>query len=246
MIYSSDNGSYRRDRVGELRESKGSNFEGGIRVPGIFSWPGTIPERRVANDPAGLIDVLPTVCGLLGIDPPEGVRLDGADLSPILLGKAGSITRRVPLGWILPLSGSSLALRDGKWSLIGRNSQEFPRDRDAMAELLRQMETVLRKNGVPDPEAEVKANLFEGFDNSEAEKLRGAYIRHNQFQESWIPAIKAMTYDRFELYDLSEDLSQQHDVAARHPEVFERLKKQLLELTADVVAEGPGWNRLRE
>ncbi len=246
VIYSSDNGSYRRDRVGELRGTKGSNFEGGIRVPGIFSWPGKISERQITDEPAGLIDILPTVCELLGIDPPKGVSLDGADLSPILLGEADSITRHQPLAWILPLSGNPLALRDGKWSLIGYRTGEFPRDREAMTALLQQMEAVLRENGVSDPTTEVKAKLFEGFDNPEAERLRGAYIRHNQFQESWIPAIKTMTYDRFELYDLSEDLAQKNNVAVQHPEVFQRLKKQLLELTANVVAEGPDWSQQKE
>ena len=39
IIYASDNGSYRDDRVGNLRGKKGSNWDGGIRVPGIFSGP---------------------------------------------------------------------------------------------------------------------------------------------------------------------------------------------------------------
>ena len=246
VIYSSDNGSYRTDRVGELRGTKGSNFEGGIRVPGIFSWPGKIPERQVVDVPAGQIDILPTVCGLLEIDPPKEVHLDGADLSPILLGKSDSISRHQPLAWILPLSGNPIAIRDGMWSLIGYRTAEFPRDREAMAELRKQIEATLRKHGVKNPEAVVKAKLFEGFKIPEAERLRGAYIRHNQFQESWIPAIKTMTYDRFELFDLSEDLAQLHNVAAQHPEVFQRLKKQLLELTADVVAEGPDWSQQQE
>ncbi len=86
IVYSSDNGSYRADRVGHLRGIKGSNYEGGIRVPGIFSWPGTIASGRVEQEPAGLVDLLPTVCGLLGIDKPAGVHLDGSDLSPLLTG----------------------------------------------------------------------------------------------------------------------------------------------------------------
>lgn len=246
VIYSSDNGSYRKDRVGELRETKGSNFEGGIRVPGIFSWPGTIPGRRVVSEPAGLIDLLPTVCGLLGIDRPEGVHLDGADLSPLLLGEAESITRSRPLAWILPLSGSPLALREGKWSLIGYRNAEYPRDVKAMDELLRQMKTVLHENGDPDPEATVRTNLHEGFEIPEAERIRGEFIRKSQFNESWIPAIKSMGYERFELYDLSNDLSQKNDVSGKNPEVFERLKKQLLDLTAEVIAEGPDWSQHRK
>jgi arylsulfatase A len=45
IIYASDNGSYRDDRVGNLRGKKGSNWDGGIRVPGIFSWPGVIKKN---------------------------------------------------------------------------------------------------------------------------------------------------------------------------------------------------------
>ena len=242
IIYSSDNGSYRRDRVGELRGSKGSNFEGGIRVPGIFSWPGKIPERRVVDEPAGLIDLLPTVCGLLEIDPPEGVHLDGTNLTPLLTGEAETVERAQPLAWILPLSGWPIAIRDGRYALLGRKSKEYPRDRDAMAELLRQIEEVLAKNGDPDPKATIKSNLFEGFKFPEAERLRGEYIRHNQFHESWIPAIKAMEYEGFELFDLETDIAQQKNLANELPEVYERLKRQLLEITADVMAEGPDWS----
>jgi arylsulfatase A len=246
VIYSSDNGSYRKDRVGELRGTKGSNYEGGIRVPGIFSWPGKIPERRVEDEPAGQIDIVPTICGLLGIDPPDGISFDGTDLSPLLLGETNSISRHQPLAWILPLSGNPVAIRDGKWSLTGYRSAEFPRDREAMAELRQRMEAALREHGVENPEAEIGANLHEGFKIPEVERIRGEYIRQNQFQESWIPAIKAMTYERFELFDLSNDLSQQRDLAAEQPEVFARLKKQLLELTADVMAEGPDWGQPRK
>ena len=84
ISYSSDNGSYRQDRCGKLRGKKGSHFEGGHRVPGIFYWKGRIPGGRVVDEPAGAIDLLPTVCGLLGIDKPEGVHLDGSDLTPLL------------------------------------------------------------------------------------------------------------------------------------------------------------------
>ena len=58
IIYSSDNGSYRKDRVGALRGKKGENWEGGIRVPGIFigqvpSQPvGLKPTRRIGRRPS--------------------------------------------------------------------------------------------------------------------------------------------------------------------------------------------------
>ena len=44
IIYASDNGSYLEGRTGNLRGKKGSNWDGGIRVPGIFCWPRVIQK----------------------------------------------------------------------------------------------------------------------------------------------------------------------------------------------------------
>lgn len=115
IIYASDNGSYRDDRTGGLRGRKGANWEGGIRVPGIFSWPGTI-KTGVHQEPAGLVDILPTLCGLLEIPPPE-VHLDGSNLAPILRG-AGNFKRHQPLYWHLQKSRPVVAIRDGDFNLV--------------------------------------------------------------------------------------------------------------------------------
>ncbi|MCL4206535.1 MAG: sulfatase-like hydrolase/transferase [Pirellulaceae bacterium] len=129
IVYASDNGSYRRDRVGHLRGQKGVNWEGGIRVPGIFAWPGAIPAGRVEPTPAGLVDVLPTVCGLLGIAPPAGVHLDGSDLSPLLRPRADvEFVRHQPLFWHLQKSRPIVALRDGRWSLTADPDYELSTD----------------------------------------------------------------------------------------------------------------------
>ena len=244
IIYSSDNGSYRADRVGHLRGTKGSNFEGGIRVPGFFYWPGTITKGHVEHEPAGLVDLLPTICGLLGIDKPEGVHLDGADLSPLLTGRAHEFTRHQPLFWLLPASGPAVAIRDGKYSLVGHRDYEFPRDKAALAALKKQIEATLRKNGTLDEEirgSTLQKQMFEGFKDKEAEKLRGKFIKLNMFNESWIPSIKSGGYRRFELYDLAKDPSQKTDVSKQHPEVFDRLKKRLLEINASVMVDAPDW-----
>ncbi len=128
IIYASDNGSYRDDRTGGLRGRKGVNWEGGIRVPGIFYWPGTIPPGVVSAEPAGLVDVLPTVCGLLGIDQPHAVHLDGSDLSPILANKANGFIRHQPLFWHLQRSKPIVAMRDGKYSLVAQRDYELSAD----------------------------------------------------------------------------------------------------------------------
>ena len=117
IIYASDNGSYRDDRTGGLRGRKGMNWEGGIRVPGIFCWPGRIRPGVISSEPAGLVDILPTVCGLLHIPSPQNVHLDGSDLSSILTGE-GSFRRHQPLFWHLQKSRPIVALRDGRYSLV--------------------------------------------------------------------------------------------------------------------------------
>jgi len=246
IVYSSDNGGYRADRVGHLRGIKGSNYEGGIRVPGIFSWPGKIRQGHVEHEPAGQVDLLPTVCGLLGIDTPQGVHLDGSDLSPLLTGRADPFTRHQPLFWLLPASGPAAAIREGQYSLVAHRNYEFPKDKKAMDILRKQIEETLRKKGTLEQETRgstLDKQMFEGFKDREAEQLRGQYIRLNMFNESWIPAIKAGTYRHFELFDLAVDPSQKTDVSKQHADVFERLKRQLLDLHAGVMADAPDWGQ---
>ena len=244
IIYSSDNGSYRPDRVGHLRGIKGSNYEGGIRVPGIFYWPGHIPSGRIENEPSGLVDLLPTICGLVDINKPKGVHLDGADLSPLLTSK-GKFIRDQPLAWISPLSGPALAIRDGDWSLCAHVAYEFPKDKKKMAQLYKEIEATLRRNGTYEDELRgetLASQIHEGFKDKEAEKLRGQYIQLNMFNENWIPAMKNGHYHRFELYNLAKDPSQKKNVAKAHPAVFSRLKHKLLKINSSVMADGPDWH----
>jgi arylsulfatase A-like enzyme len=111
--------------AGPFRGRKRSLYEGGIRVPGILRWPGRIPAGIVdrASVVAG-VDWLPTVCKLAGIQVPAGHRLDGEDMSDIVLGKPRP--RKTPLMWEWrfhvfgePFHRSPiLAIREGDWKLL--------------------------------------------------------------------------------------------------------------------------------
>lgn len=125
IIYASDNGSYRDDRTGGLRGRKGQNWEGGIRVPGIFSWPGRIKAGHEERNPAGIVDILPTVCGLLGISKPKNRHLDGSDLTPLLTDTSADFVRHQPLFWHLQKSRPIVALRDGNYSLVADPDYEL-------------------------------------------------------------------------------------------------------------------------
>lgn len=67
-----------------FRDGKGSTWEGGVRVPGVWWWPGTIAPATVVREPASTLDVLPTVLALAGQPLPTGRTLDGRDLRPAL------------------------------------------------------------------------------------------------------------------------------------------------------------------
>jgi arylsulfatase A-like enzyme len=61
---------------------KGSTWEGGYRLPGIFRWPGTIAPGQVEFEVVSTLDYLPTFAALAGAELPE-VILDGRDISPM-------------------------------------------------------------------------------------------------------------------------------------------------------------------
>ncbi len=253
IIYSSDNGSYRADRVGKLRGTKGSNYEGGIRVPGIFYWPGHIAAGTVEQEPAGLVDLLPTICGVTGIAPPP-VHLDGADISPLLdqdlnddnsPQTAASFDRAQPLMWYLPLSGPTVAIRDGRFNMVAYRDGRLPKNYAALAEIKNRIESLLREKGIFDEETRsstLEKQLFEGFRDSDAERLRGQFIRLNQFQESWIPGLKQTRFNRFELYDLKADPSQNTNIAVREPVIHAKMKSQLLKLANSASDDAFDWS----
>lgn len=64
-----------------------ASWEGGIRVPGIFRWPGVIPSDTEIDKPTSLMDVFPTVVHLGGGELPKDRIIDGRDLFPLLLKK---------------------------------------------------------------------------------------------------------------------------------------------------------------
>lgn len=125
IFYASDNGSYRDDRTGGLRGRKGMNWEGGLRVPGIFSWPGKILPDQVREEPAGVVDLLPTICGLLDLDLNGSPKVDGVDLSELLLARNGQWRRERPMFWHLQKSRPIVAMRDGDFVLVADPDYEL-------------------------------------------------------------------------------------------------------------------------
>ena len=88
VIFTSDNGPWSgygidSGSAGLLRGSKGTVYEGGIRVPAILRWPGRIPAGLVSSKVASVMDILPTLAQLAGGEPPRDRTIDGRDLEPL-------------------------------------------------------------------------------------------------------------------------------------------------------------------
>ncbi|MEZ6122076.1 MAG: sulfatase [Planctomycetaceae bacterium] len=89
VVFTSDNGpwkvfSQQGGSAGLLRDGKGSTWEGGMREPTIFWWPGRIAPA-VIRDPGSTLDLLPTFASLTGAALPANRQLDGYDLTRTLL-----------------------------------------------------------------------------------------------------------------------------------------------------------------
>ncbi|MCP4511501.1 MAG: sulfatase-like hydrolase/transferase [Fuerstiella sp.] len=124
VVFTSDNGGYldyaggfkNISDMGQLRGEKATIYEGGHRVPAIFSWPGRI-KSSVSHETAMTFDLFPTFAALAGTNT-DSATLDGMDLREILFdGK--SLPQR-SLFWRM---GSSKAARQDTWKLCVRGNR---------------------------------------------------------------------------------------------------------------------------
>lgn len=98
---------------GVFRGFKFSCFDGGMHVPGIMNWPDVIPKGQVIRELAITADILPTVCHVAGVEPPQDRVIDGRNILPVASSRAKS-----PHQEIFWANGQQLAMRRGKWKLV--------------------------------------------------------------------------------------------------------------------------------
>jgi arylsulfatase A-like enzyme len=138
VIFSSDNGGvggYPRARVNiggitdnfPLKGGKGTFYEGGIRIPYIFNWPGKIKGGRTVDALVSSVDLFPTLLEIAGATPRSDQTTDGVSYANILL-NAELSTEREPHFWHFPgylgaaqnqwRTTPCSAIRDGDWKLL--------------------------------------------------------------------------------------------------------------------------------
>lgn len=130
IVLASDNGPEPgAGSAGPFRGHKGNLYEGGVREPFIVWGPGLLAKTAcgTVNDTTVVagVDLLPSLACLAGAALPNGVSLDGEDLSRSFLGHARQ-TRSKPLYWVRPPdrpgqgneAWPDLAMREGDWKLL--------------------------------------------------------------------------------------------------------------------------------
>jgi uncharacterized sulfatase len=204
VVFTSDNGPWFGGSTSGLRGMKGSNWEGGIRVPMIARWPGRVAAGNVSSEMCGVIDLLPTICKLAGVPPPTDRVIDGKDISELLT-KPGA---RTPHEALYSMSGARLhTVRSGKWKLHVRP----PAPGFAYQEDASQWVDPRGPDGVTliAQHEQARPNMYPGVRTGEAPK--------------------AMM-----LFDLDADPAEQKNVAAQHTDVVARLQALFEKMEAQV------------
>ena len=93
---------------------KGGVLEGGIRVPFLVQWKGTLPEGETYDEPVIALDILPTALAAAGARSPGEQKLDGVNLLPYLKGEKSGAPHET-LFWRM---GPRSAVRAGDWKLV--------------------------------------------------------------------------------------------------------------------------------
>lgn len=127
IFFTSDNGPWIIKGVeggssGLFKDGKGSTWEGGMRVPAIAYWPGTIAPGVVDRTPASTLDLFSTFCDLAKITSPKGKINDGKSIKSIFLQNDSLPPNRL---FFYYGPGNNLhAVRRGAWKLHIKTSSQ--------------------------------------------------------------------------------------------------------------------------
>jgi arylsulfatase A-like enzyme len=129
VVFTSDNGpSASFEELGgeatPLRGSKGTTWEGGVRVPTLAWWPGKIAPGSVCDATSGNIDLLPTCVKLAGGTVPADRKIDGKDITPLLFGQTQQSPHEAWYYYSFGRKAKLEAVRVGTWKLVLETQKE--------------------------------------------------------------------------------------------------------------------------
>lgn len=121
VIFTSDNGGERFSDTWPLRGGKRELLEGGLRVPVIVRWPGSIRPGRRSDQVMVSMDWSPTLLAAAGAAPDPASPPDGENLLDVLCGRSEPRPRKVFWRFRNP---DQAAARDGDWKYLRIGAEE--------------------------------------------------------------------------------------------------------------------------
>ena len=119
VIFTSDNGGERYSYNWPFSFQKLYLWEGGIRVPAIVRWPGTIPAGRISDQPVITMDWTATILAATATSPDPSSPLDGEDMMPVCKGTRPLYDRT--LFW---RTQARAAARVSNWKYLNESGNE--------------------------------------------------------------------------------------------------------------------------
>ncbi|MDE6461743.1 MAG: arylsulfatase [Muribaculaceae bacterium] len=175
VIFTSDNGPHEEggadptffNRDGLLKGTKRSTHEGGIRIPFIVRWPGTV-QPSTSDLQFAFYDLMPTFCDIAGIEnyverysnpAIENDWFDGISIYPTILGRDSEQQKHEYLYWEFHET-NMMGLRWGDWKMIVRQGNcelydlatDIHEDNNVAAkypEIVKQMKEFILKEHTP-------------------------------------------------------------------------------------------------
>ncbi len=193
---------------GGWRGTKGTVYEGGLRVPAIIEWPAVIKTPRTSSAACVTSDILPTVLDFLGLKHPAPQRpIDGISLRPLIAGDSMK-ERPSPIGfWKYASQGES---QNGRWVSEERSRGTTPTTKQAN----------ILFNNFKHPVAKTTDFGGEAAWTDTRFKLVVAESRNGAKK-------KATSNAGVQLFDLTADPKETTDIASRHPDVVQRMRAEL-------------------
>jgi uncharacterized sulfatase len=178
VLFTSDNGPHheggqdteRFDPNGPLRGFKRDLYEGGIRVPLIARWPGTVPAESVSDHISYFGDAFATIAEIA--ERPVPKNLDSISMVPALTGRPDRQQKHDYLYWEFYEEGSKQAVRQANWKAVrmpmftGKTElydleTDIGETKDVSTEheaVVQRLEQLMDEAHVPDPNWQVRRN----------------------------------------------------------------------------------------
>ncbi len=140
VIFMVDNGPANERYVGPFRGKKSQPLDGGVRSPFFFRWPGKVEPGHTSRMLAAHIDVLPTLLAAAEVPLPEGLKIDGRNVLPLLQGEEVKwpgryIALQCHRG-NTPIQYHNFMIRNQRWKLVCPSGfQEAPKSPETLFEL---------------------------------------------------------------------------------------------------------------